>query len=176
MRFLPMEEWFPKMVISNMLMVTLEYLLNLRFLAQFSSVQSLSAATPWIAARQASLPITNSQSLPKLMSIKSVMPASYHILCRPLLLLAPSPPCIRVFSNKSTLHMRWPKYWGVSASASVLPMNTQDWSPLGWNTQPNWNRSGQEVLGVRERLWVPEVYLGRSEPLEWLKADENTSG
>ena len=79
-----------------------------------SSVQSLSCvwlfATPWIAAHQASLSITNSRSLLKLMSIESVMPSSRLILCRPLLLLRPIPPSIRVFSNKSTLHMRWPKY------------------------------------------------------------------
>ena len=79
----------------------------------FSSVQSLSRvrlfATPWIAARQASLSITNSRSLFKLMSIELVMPSSHLILCRPLLLLPPIPPSIRVFSNESTLHMRWPK-------------------------------------------------------------------
>ena len=101
----------------------------------FSSVQSLSCvwlfATPWIAARQASLSITNSWSLLKLMSIESVMPSSHLILCCPLFLLLPIPPSIRVFSNESALRMRWPKYWS-SASASVLPMNAQDWSPLGW--------------------------------------------
>ena len=84
-------------------------------LLQFSSVQLLSRVrllvTPWIAARQASLSITNSQSSPKLMSIESVMPSSHLILCRPLLLLPPIPPSIRVFSNESTLHMRWPKYY-----------------------------------------------------------------
>ena len=88
----------------------------------FSSVQSLSRvrlfATPWIAARQASLSITNSQSLPKLMSIKSVMPSSHLILCWPLLLLLPIPSSISVFSNESTLHMRWPKYWSFSFSSS----------------------------------------------------------
>ena len=82
---------------------------------QFSSVQSLSHVwlfvTPWIPARQASLSITNSQSLLKLMSIDSVMPSSHLILCHPLLLLPPSPPSIRVFSNESTLPMRWPKHW-----------------------------------------------------------------
>ena len=92
------------------------------FSFQFSSVQSLSHvwlfATPWIAARQASLSITNSQSLSKLMSIKSVMPSSHLILCRPLLLLPPILPSIRVFSNESTLHMRWPKYWHFSFSIS----------------------------------------------------------
>ena len=153
---------------------------------QFGSVQSLSHVQlfkiPWIAARQASLSITNSRSLLKLMSIKSVMPSSHLILCRPLLLLPPIPPSIRVVSNESTLRMMWPKYWsdamilvfwmlsfkptfftllfhfhrgflvplhflpsgrcqlfawsgqsiGVSASATILPMNTHHWSPLGW--------------------------------------------
>ena len=91
----------------------------------FSSVQSLSPvrlfATPWIAARQASLSITNSQSLLKLMPIELVMPSSHLILCCPLLLLPPIPPSIRVFSTESTLHMRWPKYW--SFSFSVSPSN-----------------------------------------------------
>ena len=91
----------------------------------FSSVQSLSRvwifATPWISASQASLSITNSQSLLKLMSIKSVMPSSHLILCRPLLLLSPIPPSIRVFSNESTLRMRWPKYW--SFSFTISPFN-----------------------------------------------------
>ena len=90
---------------------------------QFSSVQSLSCvrlfATPWTAARQASLSITNSRISPKLMSIKSVMPSSHLILSRPLLLLPPIPPSIRVFSSESTLHMRWPKYW--SFSFSIIP-------------------------------------------------------
>ena len=103
----------------------------------FSSVQSLSGVwlfvTSWIAVRQASLSITNSQSLLKLMPIESVMPSSHLILCCPLLLLTPIPPSIRVFSNESTLHMRWPKYLAkVWALVSVLPMNTQDWSPLEW--------------------------------------------
>jgi len=82
---------------------------------QFSSVQSLSRvwlfATPWTAACQASLSITNSRSSLRLTSIESVMPSSHLILCRPLLLLPPIPPSIRVFSNDSTLCMRWPKYW-----------------------------------------------------------------
>ena len=71
-------------------------------------------ATPWIAARQASLSITNSRSSLRLMSIKSAMPSSHLILCRPLLLLPPIPPSLRVFSNESTLHVRWPKYWSFS--------------------------------------------------------------
>ena len=90
---------------------------------QFSSVQSLSRvqlfATPWIAARQASLSITNSRSSRRLTSIESVMPSSHLILCGPLLLLPPIPPSIRVFSNESTLHMKWPKYW--SFSLSIIP-------------------------------------------------------
>ena len=88
----------------------------------FSSVQSLSRvwlfATPWIAAQQASLSISNSWSSPKLMSVKSVTPSSHLILCRPHLLLPPIPPSIRVFSNESTLHMRWPEYWSFSFSIS----------------------------------------------------------
>ena len=90
-----------------------------------SSVQSLSCvwlfATPWIAACQASLSITNSRSLLKLMSIKLVMPSSHLILCHPLLLLPPIPPSIRVSSNESTLRIRWPKYW--SLSFSISPSN-----------------------------------------------------
>ena len=91
----------------------------------FSSVQLLSRvrlfATPWIAAFQASLSITNSRSLLKLMPIESVMPSSHLILCHPLLLLPPIPPSIRVFSSESTLHMRWPKYW--SFGLSISPSN-----------------------------------------------------
>ena len=86
---------------------------------QFSRVQLF--ATPWIQARQASLSITNSQSSLRLTSITSVMPSSHLILCRPLLLLPPIPPTIRVFSNESTLRMRWPNYW--SFSFSVSPSN-----------------------------------------------------
>ena len=90
---------------------------------QIRSDQSLSHvrlfATPWIAAHQASLSITNSRSSLRLISIESVMPSSYLILCRPLFLLPPIPPSIRVFSNESTLHMRWPKYW--SFSFSIIP-------------------------------------------------------
>ena len=92
---------------------------------QFSSVQSLSRvrlfATPRITACQASLSITNPQSLLKLMSIESVMSSSHLILCRPLLLLPPVPPSIRVFSNESTLHVRWRKCW--SFSFSISPSN-----------------------------------------------------
>ena len=90
---------------------------------QFSSVQSLSRVrlfvTPWIAARQASLSITISRSSLRLMSIESMMPSSHLILGHPFLLLPPIPPSIRVFSNESTLRMRWPKHW--SFSFSIIP-------------------------------------------------------
>ena len=90
---------------------------------QFSSVQSFSRVrlfvTPWITACQASLSITISQGSLKLMSIELVMPSSNLILCRPLFLLPPIPPSIRVFSNESTLCIRWPKYW--SFSFSIIP-------------------------------------------------------
>ena len=102
------------------------------FLSQ--SVQSLCRVqlfvAPWTAACQTSLSVTNSQSLLKLMSIESVKPSNHLILCHPL--LQPSIfPTIRVFPNESALRIRWPSI-GVSASASVLPMNIQDWFPLRW--------------------------------------------
>ena len=104
--FLKFLQVFPKLMLS----------------VQFSSVQLLSCVrlfeTPWIAARQASLSITISQSSLRLTSIESVMPSSHLILCRPLLLLPPIPPSIRVFSNESNLLMRWPKYWNFSLSIS----------------------------------------------------------
>ena len=97
--------------------------LHLQFSSvQFSSVQSLSHvrlfASPWTAPCQASLSITNSRSLPKLMSIESVMPPNHFILCCPLFLLPSIFPNIRVFSYKSALHIRWPKYWNFSFSIS----------------------------------------------------------
>ena len=102
---------------------------------QFSSIQSLSRvwlfATPWIAVHQASPSITNSRSSPKLMSIESVMPSSHLILCRPLLLLPSIPPASGSFPM-SQLFPSGGQNIGVSASASVPPMNTQDWSPLEW--------------------------------------------
>ena len=98
---------------------------HLNYIWLISSVQSLSHvrlfATPWITAYQASRSITDSQSSLKLMSIKSVMPSSHLILCRSLPLLPPIPPSIRVFSNESTLCIRWPKYW--SFSLSIRPCN-----------------------------------------------------
>ena len=93
---------------------------GLNYILSFRSVQSLSCvrlfATPWIAARQASLSIINSRSSLRLTSIESVMPSNHLILCRHLFLLPPIPPSFRVFSNESTLHIRWPKYWSFSFS------------------------------------------------------------
>ena len=101
------------------------YLMNIGWMnesVQFSSVQSLSRvqlfATPWTTACQPSLSITNSQSLLKLVSIESVMPSNHLILCRPLLLLPSMFPSIRVLSNESVLHIRWPKYWSFTFSIS----------------------------------------------------------
>ena len=120
--------WVPKslqMVIAAMKLKTLTPWKESYDQSQFSSVQWLSRvrlfATPWIAARQASLSITNSQSSLRFTSIESVMPSSHLILCRPLLLLPPIPPSIKVFSNESTLLMRWPKYW--SFGFSISPSN-----------------------------------------------------
>ena len=94
---------------------------------QFSSVQLLSHvrlfATPWITARQASLSIINSRSLPKPMSIELVMPSSHLILCHPLLLLLSIFPSIRVFSSESALRIRWPKYWSFSFNISPSKEN-----------------------------------------------------
>ena len=101
-----------------------------------SSVQSLSHvrlfATPWIAAHQASLSITNTWSSLKLMSIELMMPSSHLILCHPLLLLPPIPPNIRVFPKKSQLFSWDGQSTGVSALASFLPKKSQGWSPLEW--------------------------------------------
>ena len=108
---------------------------NLIQVLECSSVQLLSRVRlfviPWITARQASLSITDSQSPPKPVTIKSVMPSNHLILCRPLLLLPSIFPSIRVFSDESALLIRWPKYWSFSFNISPF-MNTQDWPPLGW--------------------------------------------
>ena len=107
--------------------------INNHIILQFSSVQSLRRVrlfgTPWTAAHQASLSITNSRSSLRPTSIESVMPSSHLILCRPLLLLLPIPPSIRVFFNESTLCMRWPKYWSFSLSISPSKEHLE-WS--GW--------------------------------------------
>ena len=100
-----------------------QYFAKIRSQLQFTSLAQsrLTLCKPWITAHQASLSITNSQSLLKLMPIESVMSSNHLILCRPLLLLPPIPPRIRVFSSESTLLMRWPKYW--SFSFSISPSN-----------------------------------------------------
>ena len=124
------------------------------------------SATPWITAHQASLSITNCWSSLKLTSIESVMPSNHLILCHPLLLLSPIPPSIRVFSNESTLHMRWPKYW--SFSFTISPSNEfsglisfrmdwfdfpdQDLWPAIWSLYPT-----SKILHMQVRLlglWV----------------------
>ena len=107
--------------------------MNIFLTAWLSSVQSLSHvqlfATPRIAARQASLSITNSLSSLKLMSIELVMPSSHLTLCRPLLLLPTIPPSIKVFSNESTLCMRWPKYWSLNEHPGLISFR-MDWLNL----------------------------------------------
>ena len=112
-------------VFSNTFSPTTFNKLDLAHSVQFTSVQSLSHirlfVTPWITAHQASLSITNSQSLLKPMSIKSAMLSSHLLLCRPLLLLSPVTPSIMVPSDKSTIWMRWPKHW--SFSLSISPFN-----------------------------------------------------
>ena len=137
----------------------------LRFLFQFSSAQLLSRvrllATPWIAARQASLSITNSRSSLKLTSIESVMPSSHLILCCPLLLLPPIPPSIRVFSNESTLRMRWPKYW--SFSFSIIPSKEHpglisfrmDWLDLLAIQGTLRNLLQHHTMGLKSMWWFP---------------------
>ena len=99
------------------------------------SVQLLSCvwlfSIPQTTARQASQSITNSRTPPRPMSTESVMPFTHLILCRPLLLLPPIPPSIRVFSNESALNIRWPNYWSFSFSISPSKEHP-DWSPLGW--------------------------------------------
>ena len=123
---------------------------------QFSSVQSLSRvwlfAIPWIAARQASLSITNSRSSPKLMSIQLVMPSSHLILCRPLLLLPSIFPSVRVFSNESSFPSGGQNI-GVSASASFLPKNIQDWSPLAWTSWISLQSKGLSRVFSNTTVW-----------------------
>ena len=111
-----------------LLVIALTVLILPNTIVQISSVSSVAQScptlcNPMIAARQASLSITNFRSSPRLTSIESMMPSSHLILCRPLLLLPPIPPSIRVFSNESTLRMRWPKYW--SFSFSIIPSKEQ---------------------------------------------------
>ena len=156
-----------------MVMVSLNYVLFKYILfssVQFISVQLLSRvrlfATPWIAVRQASLSITISRSSLRLTSIESVMPSSHLILGHPLLLLPPISPSIRVFSNESTLHMRWPKSWGFSSS--IIPSKEipglisfrMDWlDPLPFKglsrVFSNTTVQNHQFFGVQ--LWPPDV-------------------
>ena len=119
------------------------------YLHSISSVQLLSRVQlfviPWITAHQASLSITNSWSLLKLMSIELVMPSSHLILCWPLLLLPPIRPSIRVFSKESTLHMRWPKYW--SCNFSISPSNEH---PGLISFRMDW----LDILAIQGLSWV----------------------
>ena len=120
------------------------------FVSQFSSVKLLSCVrlfvTPWTAACQASLSITNSKSLLRFVSIEPVMPSSHLILCCPLLPLPSIFPRMRVFSNESVLGIRWPKYWNFSFSKSVLPMNIQDWFPWGWTDWISLQTKGLSIV------------------------------
>ena len=126
--------------------------LRLGTVNQFSPCLIRLFATPWTAALQASLSITNSRNLLRLVSIESVMPSNHLILCRPLLLLSSVFPSIRVFSNESVLHIRWPKYWSVSFSIS--PSN--DYSGLisfrrNWLDQLNPQGLGSTILLALDR-------------------------
>ena len=139
------------------------------FWTKISSVQLLSRvrlfATPWIVACQASLSITNSQSLHKLMSIESVMPSNYLIHCCPLLLLPSIFPSIRVFSNESSLHIRWPKYW--SFSFNISPSNEHpgvisfrmDWLDL-LAVQGTLKSLLQHHSSKTSILWHPTFFMG----------------
>ena len=115
--------YYLKFFVCSFFVTVLSFYFSPMGSVQFRWVQSLSCVrlfvTPWIAACQASLSITNFWSSLRFTSIESVMPSSHLILCRPLLLLPPIPPSIRVFSNESTLCMRWPKYW--SFNFSIIP-------------------------------------------------------
>ena len=118
----------PALQADSLLGEPYKYIINVKYYyrccyhsVQFSRSVVSDSATPWIAAHQASLSITNSWSSPKLMCIESVMPSSHLILCHPLLLLPSIPPSIRIFSNESILRMKWPKYW--SFSLSISPSN-----------------------------------------------------
>ena len=136
----------------------------------FSSVQSLSRVqlfeTPWTAARQASLSITNSQSLPKLMSIELVMPSNHLILCHPLLLPPSTFPSIRVFSNESALHIRWTKYWSFSFNISPSSEHSGRWDlfskirPVTVSTIPKLTDSEPSLPKYpHEELWFFKPHM-----------------
>ena len=140
----------------------------------FSSVQSLSCVqllvTPRTAARQASLSITNSQSLLKLKSIESVMPSNHLILCCPLLL--PSIfPSIRVFSNEPVLRIRWPKYWSFSLRPS---MNIQDWFPLRLTGLISLQSKGTQVSRIFSNTTVQKYQFFRAQLSLWFNSHIHT--
>ena len=142
--------------LGNACLLTSACWLLRRFSQVVTVAQSLSLVqlfvTPWTAARQASLSLTDTQSPPKPMSIEPVMPSNHLILCRPLLLLPSIFPSIRVFSRVISSHQVAKVLDGASAAASVLPVNTQDWSPLGWTGWISFQSKGisSVVLGMSE--------------------------
>ena len=121
------QKGYQKLINYKNIWIILQFIILPKYFHQFISVAQscLTLMQPHDTALQVSLTISNSQSLPKSMSTEWVMPSNHLILCHPLLLLPSIFPSIRVFSNESALHMRWPKYWSL-ASTSVLPKNTQD--------------------------------------------------
>ena len=140
-----------------------------------SSVQSLSCVrlfmTPWITAHQTSLSITNSQSLLKLMSIELVMPSSHLILCRPLLLLPRSLPVSGSFPMSQ--FFAWGgQSIGVSASAAVLPVNTQDWSPLGWTGWISLSKVRNRQMSITTYEWINKIWYVHT--MEYYSARERT--
>ena len=120
--------------------------------------------TPWTAARQASLSFTMSRSLFRFMSVELVMPSNYFILCCPLLLSSIFP-SIRVFPNESALCIRWPKYWKTSASASILPMNTQGGFPLGLTSLSSLLSKG--LSGVFSSIMTQRHQFFSAQPSSW---------
>ena len=142
--------WFPMAALTNYhKLIGLKQHKFTLISVQFCSVQSLCHvglfSTPWFAAHQASLSIINSWSLLRLMSIELVMPFNYLILCYPLLFLASIFPSIRVLSNESVFLHQVAKVL-VSALASALPMNSQDWFPLGWTGWISLQSKGLKTL------------------------------
>ena len=142
---------------------------------QISSVQPLSHvqlfAAPWTATRQASLSITNSWSLLKLMSIESVMPSSHLILCHPLLLLPSVFPSIRVFSNESVLHIRWPKYW--SFSFSISPSNEYS-GQISFRIDGLISLQSKGLSRVFSNTTVQKHQLFSAQPYLWSNSDIHT--
>ena len=140
------------------------------------SVQSamFDSVTPWTAAQQVSLSITNSQSLLKLMSIQLVMPSNHLMLCHTLLLLPSIFSSIRVFSNESVLYIRWPKYWHFSFLNTHLPMNTQDWFLLEWTGWISLQSKG--LSRVFSNTTVKKKLFSAQLSLFWLSHPYMTTG